>query len=167
MKHARVTLILLLLAGSAAQAAGTMRAIVLADGRLQLESVPVPEPKSGEVRIRVRAASVNPVDWKLAQAAAPGSRLIPGRDLAGVIDAVGPDAGDWHPGQAVIALATNGAYAQYAIASVHALARKPAHMSFAQGAGLPIVGETAWRAMVTVANVQAGQRVLIQGGADT
>ena len=124
-----------------------------------------PARKRARSRIRVRAASVNPVDWKLAERAAPGTRSIPGRDLAGVIDAVGAEAGTWHTGQSVIAVATGGAYAEYAIASIHAVALKPTHMTFAEAAGIPIVGETAWRAMVTVGNVQAGLRVLIHGGA--
>jgi NADPH:quinone reductase-like Zn-dependent oxidoreductase len=70
----------------------------------------------------------------------------------------------WKPGAAVIAIA-DGSYAEYALASVRARAAKPTSMSFDEAAGLPVVGETAWRAMVTVADVQKGQRVLIQGGA--
>jgi NADPH:quinone reductase-like Zn-dependent oxidoreductase len=108
---------------------------------------------------------VNPVDWKLIARAAPGTRLIPGRDLSGVIDAVGGTAGPWKVGQAVIAVAPGGSYVEYAISPVSAVAAKPSQMSFEEAAGLPIVGETAWRAMVTVANVQPGQRVLIHGGA--
>lgn len=160
-----LTALLLCLMQPAAWAAHSMHAMVLNDGKLQLQSLPIPEPQSGQVRIRVRAASVNPVDWKLAQRAAPGTHSIPGRDLAGIIDAVGADAGTWHAGQAVIAVATGGSYTEYALASVHALALKPARMSFAEAAGMPIVGETGWRAMVVVANVQRGQRVLIEGGA--
>jgi NADPH:quinone reductase-like Zn-dependent oxidoreductase len=65
----------------------------------------------------------------------------------------------------VIALATGGSYAEYAIASINALALKPRRLSFEEAAGIPVVGETAWRALVTIANVQPGQRVLIQGAA--
>ena len=146
-------------------AAPTMRAVVATDGALTVQSVPIPEPQAEQVRIKVRAASVNPVDWKLAARAAPGSHQIPGRDLAGVIDAVGPGADRWRPGDAVIAVATGGSYAEYALAHVRAVASKPMHMSFAEAAGVPIVAETGWRAMVTVADVQKGQRVLIHGGA--
>jgi NADPH:quinone reductase-like Zn-dependent oxidoreductase len=142
-----------------------MRAVVLIDGNFQIQSIPKPEPQAGQVRIRVRAASVNPVDWKQAARVAPGTRLIPGRDLAGVIDAVGDAAGPWKVGQAVIAIATGGSYAEYAIASVNAVAAKPQRLSFEEAAGIPVVGETAWRALVTIANVQPGQRVLIHGGA--
>jgi NADPH:quinone reductase-like Zn-dependent oxidoreductase len=143
-----------------------MRAVVITrGGGVKVESVPKPEPQPGQVRIKVRAASVNPVDWKLAARAAPGT--IPGRDLAGVIDAVGADVGAWKRGQKVIAVVAqgSGSYAEYALAPAKAVAAKPRHLSFEEAAGLPIVGETAWRAMVTVANVQPGQKVLIQGGA--
>jgi NADPH:quinone reductase-like Zn-dependent oxidoreductase len=165
MKYSLLALLLCQLVQPTAWAADTMRAMVVTDGKLHAETVPVPQPQSGQVRIHVRAASVNPVDWKLAERAPPGSRSIPGRDLAGVIDAVGPDAGPWHAGQSVIAIATGGAYAEYTLASIHAVALKPAHMSFEEAAGIPVVGETAWRAMVKVGNVQPGQRVLIHGGA--
>jgi NADPH:quinone reductase-like Zn-dependent oxidoreductase len=165
MKNLLLILPLCLLIQSTSWAADTMHAMVLNEGKLELQTLPIPQPQSGQVRIRVRAASVNPVDWKLAQRAPAGTHSIPGRDLAGIIDAVGPDAGTWHAGQAVIAVATGGSYTQYALASVHAVALKPSHLSFEEAAGIPIVGETGWRAMVVVGNVQRGQRVLIQGGA--
>ncbi len=165
MKSLLFTLLMCALAHSSARAANTMHAMVVTDGKLHADRLPMPQPQAGQVRIRVRAASVNPVDWKLAEHAAPGLSSIPGRDLAGIIDAVGPDAGAWHKGQAVIAIATGGAYAEYTLASIHALALKPSHMSFDEAAGIPVVGETAWRAMVTVGNLQPGQRVLIHGGA--
>jgi NADPH:quinone reductase-like Zn-dependent oxidoreductase len=142
-----------------------MHAVVFKDGNFQLQSVPKPEPQPGQVRIKVRAASVNPVDWKQAAHAAPGIRLIPGRDLSGVIDAVGDAPGPWQVGEAVIAIATGGSYAEFAIAAVSALAAKPRRLTFEEAAGIPVAGETAWRALVTIANVKPGQRVLIHGGA--
>jgi NADPH:quinone reductase-like Zn-dependent oxidoreductase len=145
-----------------------MQAAVITPGtapQIHVQTVPKPDPQLGQVRIKVRAASVNPVDWKIADRAAPGSRLIAGRDLSGVIDAVGASAGPWKPGDAVIAIAAGGSYAEYALASTSAIAAKPARMSFEEAAGIPVVGETAWRSMITVANVQSGQRVLIHGGA--
>jgi NADPH:quinone reductase-like Zn-dependent oxidoreductase len=161
-----VLLGLVCLAMSPLAQAEVMRAVVIGEGGgVKVASVPKPEPQAGQVRIKVRAASVNPVDWKLAARSAQGT--IPGRDLAGVIDAVGPDAGGWKKGQAVIAVVAPGAgsYAEYAVALVKAIAPKPKRLSFEEAAGLPVVGETAWRAMVTVANVQPGQKVLIHGGA--
>jgi NADPH:quinone reductase-like Zn-dependent oxidoreductase len=159
------TLALWCCAASLAPAAENMQAVVFSDGNVQLQTVPRPEPQAGQVRIRVRAASVNPVDWKQAARAAPGTRLIPGRDLSGVIDATGDADGPWQVGQAVIAIATGGTYAEYALAAVKAVAAKPRRLSFEEAAGMPVVGETAWRALVTIANVKAGQRVLIHGGA--
>lgn len=153
------------LVASVAWATDNMRAVVFSDGTFQVQSIPIPEPQAGQVRIKVRAASVNPVDWKQTANAAPGSRLIPGRDLSGVIDALGDAAGPWKVGQAVIAVATGGSYAEYAIAPVNAVAAKPTRLSFEEAAGMPVVGETAWRALVTIANIQPGQRVLIHGGA--
>lgn len=149
----------------ATSAAESMRAVVYLEGKFQVQSVPKPEPQPGQVRIRVRAASVNPVDWKLAANAAPGTRFIPGRDVCGVIDATGDVAGPWKIGQAVIAIVTGGAYADYAIAAVNAVAAKPTRLSFEEAAGIPVAGETAWRALVTIARVQPGEKVLIHGGA--
>jgi NADPH:quinone reductase-like Zn-dependent oxidoreductase len=148
----------------AASAAGTMRAAVVKDGTVKVENLPIPEPGAGQVRVKVHAASVNPVDWKIAARAAAGSSQTPGRDFAGVIDAVGPSAGQWKVGDPVIGVGS-GSYAEYVVASVNAIAAKPKNMSFAEAAGVGVVGETAWRAIVTVANVQKGQRVLIHGGA--
>jgi len=165
VKYSILTHFLLLFAASAAFATDTMRAVVFVDGNGQIQETPKLEPQPGEVRIRVRAASVNPADWKQIDRAPRGTRVIPGRDLSGVIEAVGDAAGPWKVGQAVIALATGGSYAEYAIASAKAVAAKPQRLSFEEAAGIPVVGETAWRALVTIADVQGGQRVLIQGGA--
>jgi NADPH:quinone reductase-like Zn-dependent oxidoreductase len=188
VNHVALTGVLaLLILGAAADtalAAGDMRAAVIVAGGVQIQTLPKPEPKAGEVRIKVRYASVNPTDWKRADHSGPGTHGTPGRDLSGVIDAVGPSdahvdgitAGHvgrkgapgvsaWKVGEPVIAIAPGGSYSEYAIAPVSAIAAKPARMSFEEAAGIGVVGETAWRAMVTVANVQAGQRVLIHGGA--
>lgn len=148
-----------------ASAAQTMQAVVIVDGKPQMETVAKPEPQAGQVRIKVRAVSVNPVDWKIAAHAPADSHVIAGRDLAGVIDSVGPSAGQWRPGQSVIAVASGGSYAEYVIAAANAVALKPVRMSFDEAAGIPVVGETAWRSLVVVANLQAGEKVLIHGGA--
>ena len=165
MKFSVVSAVLCLSAASVVSATDTIRAVVAVDGKIAIQSIPKPQPQAGQVRIKVRAASVNPVDWKLIDHASPGTTLVPGRDLAGIIDAVGDPAGPWKVGQAVMAIAPGGSYAQYVISPVNAVALKPAQMSFEEAAGIPIVGETAWRALVTVADVKAGQRVLIHGGA--
>jgi NADPH:quinone reductase-like Zn-dependent oxidoreductase len=155
------------LAGAQALAAGSMKAAVISDGKVQIESVPIPEPGQGQVRIKVRAVSVNPVDWKVADRAASGTKSIAGKDIAGVIDAVGQGAAPWKVGDAVIGIAAqgSGSYAEYALASSAAIAAKPKKMSFEEASGIPVVAETAWRAVVTVGEVKKGQRVLIHGAA--
>jgi len=127
--------------------------------------MPIPEPGAGQVRVKVRAVSVNPVDWKIAARAAPGTKQIAGRDMSGVIDAVGEGTAPFKVGDEIIGIAQGGSYAQYVLASTKAIAIKPKKMSFEESAGLPVVAETAYRAMITVGNVQKGQRVLIHGGA--
>jgi NADPH:quinone reductase-like Zn-dependent oxidoreductase len=160
-----LALVACLLATEAGATPEAMRAAVIVDGSVQLTTRPIPQPDSGQVRIKVRAASVNPVDWKLAAHAQTSGTQIPGRDLSGIVEAVGPGVTEWHVGDPVVAIAAAGSYAEYALASARAVYGKPAVMSYAEAAGLPVVGETAWRAIVVVAKVQKGQRVLIHGGA--
>jgi NADPH:quinone reductase-like Zn-dependent oxidoreductase len=157
----------LALAGAQASAAGTMKAAVISDGKVSIETLPIPEPDKGQVRIKVRAVSVNPVDWKVAERTPAGTKVIAGKDIAGVIDAVGEGAAPWKAGDAVVGIVAqgSGSYAEYALASTAAIAAKPKKMSFEEASGIPVVAETAWRAVVTVGNVQKGQRVLIHGAA--
>ncbi len=140
---------------------------------LRVERVAVPVPRAGEVRIRVRAAGVNPVDWKIREtgygrridAAAP---WIPGFDVAGTIDAVGEGVTTWRRGDAVVAAlqrSAQGGYAEYAIASADDVAPKPVAWSFESAAGLPTVGITVWRYLVVTGAVARDERVLVQGGA--
>jgi NADPH:quinone reductase-like Zn-dependent oxidoreductase len=145
-----------------------MKALVLSGGQLVMRSVPKPAPAIGEVRIAVRAAGVNPADWKMARRSGRmGPTTILGLDAAGTIDAVGPSVTGWKPGDAVIALTRppHGAYAQYTIVSVGFIAHKPRTLTFEQAAGIPVAAETAWRSLNDVAHLQSGQRVLIDGGA--
>jgi NADPH:quinone reductase-like Zn-dependent oxidoreductase len=146
----------------------TMQAIVFADGHLALQTVARPEPGPGEVRLRIRAAAINPADWKMGRMASRfGPDPIFGLDASGIIDAVGPSVTGWKPGDAVVALTRppHGAYAQYTVVSVDFIAPKPRTLSFEQAAGIPVAGITAWRSLVDVAHIQRGQRVLIEGGA--
>jgi NADPH:quinone reductase-like Zn-dependent oxidoreductase len=142
-----------------------MQAIVITGGRAQLQTVPRPDPLAGQVRIKVRAAAVNPADWKIAEHA-PNSGRIPGWDVSGVIDRVGPSVRNWKVGDAVIGyLEGVGGYAQYAVVPVEHIASKPHKLSFNQAAGIPLVAATAWRALVDQAQLRPGQSVLIQGAA--
>lgn len=152
----------------ATAAPATMRAEVVSHGHLVMRSVPVPVPGRGEVRIAVRAAGVNPADWKMARRAAHmGPNPVLGLDAAGTINAIGPGVRGWKLGEPVIAVTgpPHGAYAQYAIASVRTLAHKPHTLTFAQAAGIPIAGITAWHALIDLAHLRRGERVLIDGGA--
>lgn len=150
-----------------------MRAVVC-DGAdkhlstLHVHQVPVPDAGPGEVRVRLHAASLNPVDWKLADGTAPwlNAPLIMGLDGAGVIDQVGESAGDWHVGDRVVwhgSLSKPGVFADFGIAPAHVLARIPSQVSFAAAAALPCAGMTAYQALIRKARLQAGQTLLVQG----
>ncbi|MEU3015878.1 NADP-dependent oxidoreductase [Nocardiopsis sp. NPDC007018] len=141
---------------------------------LSLVDLPDPKVAPGEVLIRVRAAGVNPVDWKLAaggldpvmEAAFP---LIPGWDVAGVVEAVGFDAGEYAVGDEVYGYvrkdwARNGSYAELVSASVRLIAPKPASLSWQEAAGVPLAGLTALQSLQRVA-VGAGDTVLVHAAA--
>ena len=155
----------------------TMRAIVQHSFGppevLEMEERPLPEPWATEVRVRVEAAGVNPVDWKtragLGAAARSGLPLTVGWDVAGVVDAVGPGVtrfavGDpvfgmpWFPRQAA-------AYAEFVTAPSRHFARRPDGLSAVEAGGLPLAGLTAWQCLVDIAEVKPGQRVLVHAGA--
>jgi len=161
---------LLLLPPAAAWGAGgrMMQALVLRDGKLVMQSVPLPEPAAGQVRIKVRAAGVNPADWKIARNAGRlGPDPVLGLEAAGTLDAVGPSVTGWQRGQEVIAITfpPHGSYAQYTVVPESFIAPKPRSMTYDEAAGIPIAGVTAWRSLIDVAHLQKGQRVLIDGGA--
>ncbi len=136
---------------------------------LELEQISRPEPKAGEVLIKVKAAGVNPADWKrragLYKQFMPLTfPWTPGVEGAGIIEAVGPDVAAYRKGQEVFGL-INGSYAEYAIASAKEIRPKPKHLSLEQAATVSIGALTAWQAVIEIANVQPNQRVLVQGAA--
>ena len=132
---------------------------------LQLQTVPVPTPAADQVLIRIYAAAVNPADWK---SGAPSDDQIPGGDVAGVVAALGEGVTGFRIGDPVFGIAVrrrgvlNGAYAEYSVAPVANVVRKPANMTYAQAAGLGIATVTGVR-VVDVTEVAKGQRVLITG----
>jgi NADPH:quinone reductase-like Zn-dependent oxidoreductase len=133
------------------------------NGRLSVQTRPVPRPGAGEVLIRVHAAGVNPVDWKSAPRRAG---MVPGTDVSGTIDTLGVGVIGWTVGEPVLGFARNsGGYAEYAVVPVNSIAKKPKSMSFEEAAGVPIAGETAYRALHEIAKLQPGQTVLIHGAA--
>lgn len=137
---------------------------------MALRDLPAPEPAAGHVVVRVRAAGVNPVDIAVAQGELqqmfpPAFPAIAGSELSGVIAATASDVADWAVGDAVHALlGVSGAFAEYALVPASILVRKPALMSFAQAAGLPVAAATATAALDR-GEVGPGTRVLIHAAA--
>jgi NADPH:quinone reductase-like Zn-dependent oxidoreductase len=124
---------------------------------LEVVDVEKPIPADDEVLIRVRAASVNPLDWRLK------SRR-PGVDVAGEVEALGRSATRFKPGDAVFG-ACKGAFAEYACSSESAFVPKPSNVSFEQAASVPIAALTALQALRDKGRVQPGKKVLINGSA--
>jgi NADPH:quinone reductase-like Zn-dependent oxidoreductase len=142
-----------------------------------LEYTDVPDPKLAQnsVLVRVRGAALNPADHQL-QAGLGESHtdawfpVIPGWDVAGVIERVGAGVSEFAPGDEVIGyirqdILHHGAYAELVSAPVETLARKPRTASWPEAAGLPLAGLTAYRAIVQTLNVEPGETVLIHGAA--
>lgn len=138
---------------------------------LEVVEAPRPEPGSGQVLIRVHAASVNPVESAVRSGALPLLGRPPfrvGWDVSGVVEAVGPGA-RFRPGDEVYGMpgfpTVEVGYADYAVSPSRQVARKPASLSHAEAAAIPLVGLTAWQGLVQAADVRAGQRVLISRAA--
>lgn len=152
-----------------------MKAIQLpaygAADQLRYAEAPTPGAGPGQVLVRVHAASVNPIDSKLAagylrQFMPLTFPWVPGNDFAGTIEAVGAGVTALAPGQAVYGLSpSGGAYAEYVVAQADAVAPKPATLSFAEAASVPVVALTAWQSLTRGGPLHAGQTVLIHGGA--
>jgi len=131
---------------------------------------PMPEPNTGEVRIRIHAISVNPVDYKMRKGLIPGELpAVLGRDVAGTIDAVGEGVSDFNIGDAVVAVLfgprSNGAYAEYVSTSSAFVSHKPDGVPYSQAATLGVAGLTAYFAVITNGKVQPGETILFAGGA--
>ena len=136
---------------------------------LRLEEVPRPQPAAGQLLVRIQAAGVNPVDWKIREGHL-GSFPLPavlGRDFSGEIEAFGPGVRDFHVGEAVFGEVANGSgsYAEYAVAPQSQVARKPSSLDPIQAAALPVASLTAWQALFDTADLRPGQKVLIHGAA--
>ena len=160
LSFASLTLVLSLAAQAAPE---KMQAAEVGQGGLSVQTRPVPRPGAGEVLIKVRAAGVNPVDWK---SALRRLGMVPGKDVSGTIDTLGEGVTGWKAGDPVLGFALqSGSYAEYAVIAVTDLARKPKSMTFEQAAGVPIAAETAYRALHEVGHIERGQTVLIHGAA--
>ncbi|MBK8445314.1 MAG: NADP-dependent oxidoreductase [Micropruina sp.] len=144
------------------------------DSALAVTQQPMPKVAPGEVLVRVRAAGVNPVDWKVLAGGLEAIMetqfpVIPGWDLAGVVEQVGIDVSEYAVGDEVIGYARKdwvhaGTFAEFVSVPRRCLARKPARLSWQQAAGLPLAGLTAYQVLHRLGLAQ-GRTVLIHGGA--
>ncbi|MDA8157416.1 MAG: NADP-dependent oxidoreductase [Actinomycetota bacterium] len=140
---------------------------------LRYEDVPVPSIKDDEVLVRVYAAAVNPVDWKVRKGLAKNwlhhqLPLIPGWDVAGIIEKKGANAMGLQAGDQVFGLLDlrqSGAYAQFVAAKASYFAKKPATLDFINAAAVPLATLTAWQALFDTAGLIKGQTVLIHAAA--
>lgn len=139
---------------------------------LKDEVLPVPRPGDDEILVRVKAASVNPVDYKtregrFARQSDEALPIILGRDLSGEIEAAGSKVRDVSRGQSIFALLgyDRGAYAQHVVLKPGEWALKPDNISHIEAAAVPLAALTAWQGLIDQGKLQGGQRVLIHGGA--
>ena len=140
---------------------------------MQLEDAPVPTCGAGDLLVRVVAAGINPIDWKIRSGAMaaqiPNSfPLTLGSDAAGIVTAVGGSVTGFELGDAVFfyaEFARGGTYAEYVAVDASQVAKKPRTVSFATAAALPMAGQAAWTALIETGRVERGMRVLVHGGA--
>ena len=142
--------------------------IGLPEVALQLRETPVPEPQGTQVRVRVHAFGLNFADI-LARTGmypdAPRLPFVPGYEVAGVVDAVGPDCTEVRPGMRVAALTDFGGYAEAALADERVVVEIPDGMPWPDAASVPVAATTAWLALRGLTTLRAGDRVLIHAAA--
>jgi NADPH:quinone reductase-like Zn-dependent oxidoreductase len=139
------------------------------------EDSPEPQPGTDELRVRVYAAGVTPTEllWyptTHTQSGEKRTHVIPGHEFSGVIDAVGAGVTGLRPGQEVYGLNdwfSDGAMAEYCITKPFCVAPKPARLTHAEAASVPIGALTGWQGLFDRARLQPGERVLVHGGAGT
>ena len=140
------------------------------------QRAPLPnDPSAGKVLVYVKAAGVNPADWKIREGFF--HQMTPlqfpstlGMDFSGIIEKAGDDISDLKQeeevyGQAAAIRGGSGAFAEMALANADAIAHKPKTLSHEEAAGLPLVGVSAWQALVETIGLSDGQKILIHGGA--
>jgi hypothetical protein len=161
-------------ANNSASGNATMKAVRLHDFGapevLQYEDAPRPQPKGDELLLRVIATAVNPVDAKIRAGgfrlggAQPQMPIILGYDIAGIVEVAGAKTTKFKKGDAVygcLAIMRGGGDAEFAVAKEDELSPKPASLSFAEAAALPIAAGTAWQALVEIAKLSEGQSVFL------
>jgi len=139
---------------------------------LQYEDAPRPEPQAGEVLVRVHAAGVNPIDWKVREGHMKDFwphkfPLILGWDVSGTVEEVGPGVSRFKISDEVYSIpdpTRNGAYADYIVVRESEVALKPNSLHHIRTAAVPLAALTAWQSLFDTAQLQPGQRVLIHAG---
>lgn len=142
---------------------------------VRLDGIPRPKPAPDEVLVRVHAAGVNPLDWKIRAGYLQQVMPLPlpftlGADISGVVEAIGDGTLGFSPGdevfgQSAVFSGGSGAFAEFATAPATAIERKPAALSHIEAAALPVAGVSAWQAVTEHLSISHGQHVLIHGGA--
>lgn len=139
---------------------------------VQIAEVEKPVPKDNEVLIKVRAASVNPLDWRFMRGKPYVLRIMfglrkpkitrPGVDVAGQVEAVGGNVTQFRPGDEVFGVC-RGSFAEYACAAEEKLERKPANISFEDAAAVPVAALTALQGLRDKGRIQPGHKVVVDG----
>lgn len=140
---------------------------------LRYEDAPRPTPGTAEVLVRIHAAGINPIDWKIRAGDVRGwlkytLPMIPGWDFSGVIEEIGPNTIDWKAGDEVYArpdIGRDGAYAEYIAVRASEIARRPKSVDHVHAAAIPLAALTAWQALFDAGGLAAGQKVLIHAAA--
>jgi NADPH:quinone reductase-like Zn-dependent oxidoreductase len=138
--------------------------------RLVIREVERPKPGPGEVLVRVLAASVNPLDWKvrrgeLRYVMPQKFPWIPGFDVAGVVEEVAVEVDRFEPGDAIHGSVQGGGCAEFVVMDTKGAAMVPDGLSFEEAAAVPVAGLTAWQALTDLGEMAAGEHVLVNGGA--
>jgi len=144
----------------------TMKAIQIKEygdeSVLNYTDVDRPEPKADEILVKVHAAAVNPVDWKIREGSF-GMKLplILGAEFAGTVEETGADIEKFKIGEAVYGKIVLGCYAEYVVVKEKDLGRKPNNLDFKNAASIPMGALTSWQAIFDAANLKSGQKILI------
>jgi NADPH:quinone reductase-like Zn-dependent oxidoreductase len=140
---------------------------------LVYEDAPFPQPGNSDVLVRVHAAAVNPVDWKIREGYLKEMLhhklpLVMGWDVSGTVEAVGPGVLRFKPGDAVFSrpdIMRDGTYAEYVVIRETDAAHKPNSIDHVHAAAIPLAATTAWQSLFDAAGLSTGQKVLIHGAA--
>lgn len=138
---------------------------------LRIEDLDISQPDAGEVLVSVRAASVNPVDFKIRSGKYPAVRndRLPytlGRDISGIVEKCGAQATRFKVGEEVFGIVGihGGGYSEHAVVDQNAIAAKPLELDHVHAAAIPLAGLTAWQGLFRHGGLKAGQSVLVHGG---